>query len=199
MTWFIQTGITKYQLFGYKQQKFTSDSSEGWQLQKPELIQSFSHEGPVSRPQPAQSLSPQMLREVRELSQFSRSIVSHYLQPHGLQHTRPPCPSPTPTAWSNSCPSSQWCHPTTLSCVVPFSSRLQFCPASGSFQMSQLFISGDQSTGVSASESLLPMNILDWFPLGLTGLISLQSKWLSRVFSNTTIQKPQFFGAQLSL
>ena len=118
---------------------------------------------------------------------------------HGLQHGRPPCPSPTPGVYSNSCPLSQWCHPTISSSVVPFSSCLQSFPASGSFQMSQLFASGGQSIGVSASASVLPMNIPDWFPLGWTGGISLQSKGLSRVFSNTTVQKHEFFSAQLSL
>ena len=119
------------------------------------------------------------------------------LQPHGLQHARLPCLSPTPGASSNSCPSSQWCHPTISSSVVPFSSCLQSFPTSGSFPMSQFFVSGGQRIG--ASGSVLPMNIQDWFPLGLTGLISLQSKGFSRVFSNTTVQKHQFFGAHLSL
>ena len=122
------------------------------------------------------------------------------LWPHGLQDARFPCPSPTPEVYSNSCPLSRWCHPTTHpSSVVPFSSCLQSFPASGSFPMSQFFASGLQSIRASASASALPMNIQDWFPLGLTGLISLQSKGLSRVFSNTTVQKHQFFGAQLSL
>ena len=121
--------------------------------------------------------------------QFSRSVVSNSLWPHGLQHTRPPCPSPTPRVYSNSCPLSRWCHPTISSFVVPFSSCPQSFPASGSFQMSQFFASGGQSIGVSASASVLPMNIQDWFPLGLIGLISLKSKGLSRVFSNTTVQK----------
>ena len=115
-----------------------------------------------------------------------------------LQHARPSCPSPTPGVYSNSCPLSQWCHPTILSFVVPFSSHLQSFPASGSFPMSQFFAAGGQSTRVSTSTSVLPMNIQDWFPLGWTGWI-LQSKGLSRVFSNTTVQKHQFFGAQLSL
>ena len=131
--------------------------------------------------------------------QFSHSIVSESLQPHGLQHTRLPCPSPAPGVCSNSCPSSQWCHPTFSSSVVPFSSNLQSFPASGSFPVSQLFTSGGQNIGVSASASVLPMNIHDWFPSGWTGLIFLQSKGLSRVFSNTTVQKHQFFGTQLSL
>ena len=117
---------------------------------------------------------------------FSYSVVSNSLWPHGLQHARPPCPSPTPRVHSNSCPLSQWCHPTVSSSVVPFSSCLQSFPALGSFPMSQLFASGSQSIGVSASASVLLMNIQSWFPLGLTGLISLQSKGLSRVFSNTT-------------
>ena len=112
---------------------------------------------------------------------------------------RHPCPSPTPGACSNSCPSSWWCHPTISSSVVPFFYCLQSCPASGSFPVSQFFTSGGQSIGVSASTSVLPMNIQDWFPLGWTGWISLQSKGLSRVFSNTTAQKHQFFHAQLSL
>ena len=107
---------------------------------------------------------------------FSRSVVSDSLWPHGLQHARPPCPSPTPGVHSNSFPSRQWCHPTISSSVVPFSSCLQSFPASGSFQMSQLFTSGGQSIGISASTSVLPMNIQDWFPLGWTGWISLQSK-----------------------
>ena len=121
------------------------------------------------------------------------------LWPHGLQHARLPCPSPTPGAYSNSCPSRWWRHPTISSSVVPFSSCLQSFPTLGSFQMSQCFASGGQSTGASASASVLPMNIQDWFPLGLTVFISFQSKGLSRVFSNTTIQKHQLFSAQLSL
>ena len=115
--------------------------------------------------------------------QFSRSVVSDSLQPHGLQHVRPPCPSPTPRACSNSCPSTWWCHPTISSSVIPFSSYLQSFQASGSFPMSQFFTSGGQSSGVSASASVFLMNIQDWFSLGLTGLISLQSKGLSRVFA----------------
>ena len=125
--------------------------------------------------------------------------MSNSLRPHGLQHARLPYPSPTPRAYSNSCPLSWWCHPTISSSVVPFSSHLQSFPASGSFPMSQLFTSGGQSIGVSASTSALPMNIQDWFPLGWTGWISFLSKGLSRVFSNTTVKKQQFFGTQLSL
>ena len=130
---------------------------------------------------------------------FSHSVVSNSLWPHELQHTRPPCPSRTPGTCSNSCPLSGWWHPTISSSVIPFSSCPQSFPASGSFQMSHLFTSGGQSSGVSASASVLPMNIQDWFPLGWTGWISLQSKGLSRVFSSITVQKHQFFGTQLSL
>ena len=124
--------------------------------------------------------------------------MSNSLWPHALQHARLPCPSPTPRIYSNSCPLTQWCHPTISPSVVPFSSRHQSFPASGSFPMSQFFAWGGPSIGVSASASVLPMNIQDWFPLGLTGWIFLQSKGLSRVFSNTTVQKHQFFSAQLS-
>ena len=131
--------------------------------------------------------------------QFSSSVVSDSLRHYGLQHARLPCPSPTPGACLNLCSLSQWCYPTISSSVIPFSSHLQSSPALGSFQMSQFFSSGSQSIGVSASASVLPMNIQDWFPLGWTGWISLQSKGLSRVFSNTTVQKHQFFGTQLSL
>ena len=125
--------------------------------------------------------------------------MSYSLRPHGLQHARPPCPSPTPRVYSHSCLLSWWCHPTISCSVVPFSFHHHSSPASGSFQMSQLFTSGGQSIRVSASTSVLPMNTQDWSPLGWTGWISLQSKGLSRVFSNTTVQKNQFFGAQLSL
>ena len=130
--------------------------------------------------------------------QFSRSVVSDSLRPHELQHARPPCPSPTPGVHSNSCPSSQWCHPAISSSVIPFSSCPKSLPASGSFPMSQLFSWGGQSIGVSALASFLPKNTQDWSPLEWTGWISLQSKALSRVFSNTTVQKHQFFSAQLS-
>ena len=131
--------------------------------------------------------------------QFSRSVVSDSLWPPEPQHDRPPCPSPTPGVHPNTCPSSRWCHPTITSSVVPFASCPQCFPASGSFLISQLFISSGQSIGVSASASVLPMNTQDWSPLGWTGWISLQSKGLSRVFSNTAVQKCQFFCAQLSL
>ena len=131
--------------------------------------------------------------------QFSHSVMSDSLQPHESQHARPPCPSPTPGVYTNLCPSSRWCHPAISSSVVPFSSCPQSLPASGYFPMSQLFAWCGQSIGVSASTLVLPMNIQDWSPLGWTGWISLQSKGLSRVFSNTTVQKHQFLSAQPSL
>ena len=131
--------------------------------------------------------------------QFSRSVVSDSLWPHEPQHARPPCPSPTPGAYSNSYPLSWWYYPTTSTSVIPFSTCLQSFLASGSFQMSQLFASGGQSIGVSASTSVFPMYIQDWLPLGWTGWISLQSKGLSRVFSNTIAQKHKFFSSQLSV
>ena len=137
------------------------------------------------------------LLSLQSVSQFSRSVVSDSFLPHGLQHTRPPCPSPTPGVYTNSCPLSRWCHPTILSSVFPFSSHFQSFPAS--FQMCQFITSGSPSIGVSASASVLPMNIQDWSPLGWTGWTSLQSKGLSRVFSNTTVWKHQFCSAQLSL
>ena len=124
--------------------------------------------------------------------------MSDSLRPHESQHARPPCPSPTPRVYSNSCPSSRWCHPAISSSVIPFFSCPYSLPATGSFPMSQLFARGGQSTGVSASASVLPMNTQDWSPLGWTGWISLQSKGLSRVFFNTTVQKHQFYSAQLS-
>ena len=129
---------------------------------------------------------------------FSRSVVSNSLWPHESQHARPHCPSPTPWVHPNSCASSQWCHTAISSSVIPFSSCPQSLPASGSFPMSQLFEWGGQRIGVSASASVLPMNIQDWSALEWTGWISLQSKGLSRVFSSTTVQKHQFFSAQLS-
>ena len=144
----------------------------------------------------SQKGSPRILEWVSSV-QFSRSVVSDSLRPHGLQHAGLPCPSPTPRACSY--PSSWSCYPTISSSVVLFSSCLQSFPTLRSFPMSQFFASGGQSIGASASTSVLPMNIQDWFPLGFTGLISLQSKGLSRVFSNTTIQKHEFFSAQMSL
>ena len=138
------------------------------------------------------------LISVNSVSSVAHSCLDS-LQPHGLQHTRLPCPSPTPRACTNSCPLSWWCHPIISSSVILFSSCLQSFPASGSFPRSQFFSPGGQSIGVSASASVLPMNIQDWFPLGWTGWISLQSKGLSRAFSNTTVQNHPFFGAQLSL
>ena len=133
-----------------------------------------------------------------QFSQFSCSVVSNSLWSHGLQDARLPCPSPTPGAYSNSCPLLRWCHPTISFSGVPFSSHLQSFPASGSFPRSQFFTSGGQSIGVSASASVLPMNIEDWSPLGWNGWVSLLSKGLSRVFSNTTVQKHGFFSTQLS-
>ena len=136
--------------------------------------------------------------------QFSHSVMSNSLWPHGLQHARPPCPSPTPEACSSSCPSSWWCHPTTSSSVIPFFLCLQSFPESGSLQMSELFASDGQIIGVSASTSILPVSIQDWFPLGWSGWFSLQSKGLSRVFSNTMfnsssiLQRLSFFIVQLS-
>ena len=131
--------------------------------------------------------------------QFSCSVMSDSLRPHVPQHARPPCPSPTPRVHPNPCPLSGWCHPTISSSVVPFFSCPRSFPSSGSFQMSQLFTSGSQSIGVSASASLLPMNIQDWFPLWLNGLISLQSKGLLRIFSNSAVQKHQSFSTQFAL
>ena len=140
--------------------------------------------------------SARLLTRMCTWVQFSHSVVSDSLRPHGLQHARLPCPSPTPGACSDSCPLSRWFHPAISSSVTHLSSCPQSFPASGSFPMSQLFASGGQSIGVSAS--VLPVNTQDWFPLGWTGWISLQSKGLSRVLSNTTVQKHQFFGPQLS-
>ena len=130
--------------------------------------------------------------KLQNTDEFSCSVMSNSMRPHGLQHTRPPCPLPTPGVYSNSCPLSRWCHPIISSSVIPFSSHLQSFPASGSFQMGQFFTSGGQTIGTSVSASVCPLNIQDWFPLGWTGLISLQPKGLSRVFSNTIVQKHQF-------
>ena len=140
-----------------------------------------------------------VLHNLYDSVQFSHSVMSDSLRPREPQHARPPCPSPTPGVHPNPCPLSRWCHPTISSSVVPFSSHLQSFPASGSFLMSQLFTTGGQSIGAAASASVLPMNIQDWLPLGWTYLITLQSKGFSRVFSNTTVQKHQFFSAQPSL
>ena len=142
-------------------------------------------------------LTPQPPISSVQFSSVAQSCLT--LWPREPQHARPPCPSPTPRVYSNSCPSSRWCHPAISSSVIPFSSCPQSLPASGSFPMSQLFTSGGQSIGVSASASVFPMNTQDWSPSGWTGWISLQSKGLSRVFSNTTGQKHKFFSAQLSL
>ena len=167
-----------------------------WTVQRALILESNPKQLKYVTPE---DTDPNHLGQFQLSVQFSRSVVSRSLRACGLQHARPPCPSPTPGVYSNSCPLSQWCHPTISSAVIPFSSCLQSFPASGSFQMSQFFPSGGQSIGVSVSASVLPMNIQDWFPLGWTGWISLQSKGLSRVFSNTTVQKHQFFSAQLSL
>ena len=175
------------------------------------LRETHTGKGPLTR-RPLFTTSPVFLQEIpdifakldvhhlRQLSsvQFSHTVVSNYLWPSGLQHTRLPCPSPTPRAYPDLCPLSRWCYPTTSSSIVSFSSCPQSFPTSGSFLMSR-FTSGGQSIGASASTSVLPMNIQDWFPLGWTGSISLQPKGLSRVFCNITVQKNQFFGAQLSL
>ena len=140
-----------------------------------------------------------LLEERVELQFSSVTLLCPILRPHGLQHTSLPCPSPTPGVYSNSCPLSRWCHPTVyLILCHPFYSNLQYFPASGSFPRSWFFASGGQNIGVSASASVLPVNIQDCFHLGWTGWTSLLSKWLSRVF-NTTVQKHQFFSAQLSL
>ena len=138
------------------------------------------------------------LKKIISSIQFGHSVVSDSLWPHESQHARPPCPSPTPRVHSDSCPSSQWCHPAISSSVVPFSSCPQSLPASESFPMSQLFTWGGQSTGVSASASFSPKKSQGWSPSEWTGWISSQSKGRSRVFSNITVQKHQFFGAQLS-
>ena len=149
--------------------------------------------------------SPNFLNICRHIThlfssvQFSRSVMSNSLWPHELQQARPPCPLPTPRVHPNPSPLSRGCHPTISSCVLPFSSRLQSLPTSGSFLMSQLFASDGWSIGVSASASVIPMNIQDWFSLGWTGWISLQSKGLSRISSNTIVQKHRFFSAQLTL
>ena len=143
---------------------------------------------------------PEKTKRLHTVSvQFSCSVVSDSLWPHELQHARPLCPSPTPGVHPNPCPSSRWCHPAISSSVVPFSSRPQSLPTSGSFPMSQLFTWGGQSIEISASASVLPVNTQDWSPLGWTGWISLQSKGFARVFSNTTVQKHQFFDTQLCL
>ena len=138
------------------------------------------------------SESSTLLRTLFSSVQFSHSVVSDSLRPRESQHARPPCPSLTPGVYSNPCPSSRWCHPAISSSVGPFSSCPQSLPASGSFPMSQLFTLGGQSIGISASASVLPMNTQDWSPIGWTGWISLQSKGLSRVFSNTIVQKPYY-------
>ena len=154
----------------------------------------------IIAPPSSQSLSSSFLHSLQFSSvQFSHSVMSNSLRPHEPEHTRLPCTSPTPGVYPNSCPLIWWCHLTISSSVIPFSSCPQSFPTSGSFQVSQLSASCGQNTGVSSSTSVLPMNTQGWSPLGWAGWISLQSKGLSRVFSNTTVQKHQFFGAQLSL
>ena len=158
---------------------------------------SYSNQAGSCGPPRHKSLSVSPSLSSKRQVQFG-SVVSHSLRSHESQHARLPCPSPTPRAHSDSRPSSQWCHPAISSSVIPFSSCPQSLPASGSFPMSQLFAWGGQSIGLSASESVLPMNTQDWSPLEWTGWISFKFKGLSRVFSNTTGQKHQFFGTQLS-
>ena len=188
-----KSGTNKYELVHRQSSDPCRVKAELDSSLKPYCVASFIHvhKGELSK--------GRILSRCLSPTQFSCSVVSDSSWPHGPQHARPPCPSPTPRACWNSCPLSQWCHPTISSSVVPFSSRLKSFPASGSVHMSQLFASGGQSIGVSASKSVLPMNIQDWFPLGWTGWISVQSKGLLRVSSNTTVQKHQFFGAQFSL
>ena len=166
---------------------YSSDWGNKWTNWEPQKVPIF----PTKIINAYNSTSYYLGPTARQLStaQFSRSVVSDSLQPHEPQHARPPCPSPTPGVHPKPCPLSRWCHPTILSSAVPFSSCPQSFPASGSFQMSQLFAAGGQSIGVSASTSVLPVNTQDWSPLGWTGWICLQSKGLSRVFSNITVQK----------
>ena len=186
-----------------------------WRVQVASLIKELRARKPLSqktktKPKNAHNTDKRLIPVECNISDFTCLItdksfnsiqfssVLSTLQPHELQHTRPPCLSPTPGVYSNSCPSSRWCHPAISSSVVPFSSCPQSLPASGSFPMSQFFAWGGQSIGVSASALVVPMNTQDWSPSGWTGWISLQSKGLSRVFSNSTAQKHQFFGTQLS-
>ena len=217
MSKYVQAAVTKtIDWVAYKQQKVISHSSGGWNLRSVASMVRFSWEPSLEfqtvdlrcshyRQKRAQALLwliKALIPLTRALPwfssvQFSHSVMSDSLWLHGLQHNRPPCPSPIPRVYSNSCALSQWCHPTISSSVVPFTFHLQAFPVSGSFPMSQFFASGGQSMG--ASPSVLPRNIQDRFPLRWTGWISLQSKGLPRVFSNTTVQKHQFFGAQLSL
>ena len=173
------------------------DSGIWWWTGKPGMLQSRGHRVRDDWTTVLNWQLPWWSEKVKSES-VKYSVISDSSRPHGPKYARPPCPSPTPEVYPNSCQLSQWCHPTILSSVDPFSSSLQSFPASGSFPMSQLFTSGGQSIGVSVSTSVLPVNIQEWFPLGWTGWISLQSKGLSRVFSNTTVQKHPFFGAQLS-
>ena len=179
------TGVSNLSLL---QQIFPTQESNRCLLHVQWILYQLSYQG-------SPTIYKGLSKSVRHMIQFSSVVQScPTLWPHGLQHARPPCPSPTSGVHPNLCPLSRQCHPTIPSSVIPFSSCPQSFPASGSFQMSQLFTWGGQSIGVSASTSVLPMNTQDWSLLGLTGLVSLQSKGLSRVFSNTTVQKYQFFG-----
>ena len=166
-----------------------------WEFFRLEYWRGLPCPSPEDLPNPGTDFESLNISCIGSSVQFSCSVVSNSLWPHRLQHARLPCLSPNSRACSNSCPLSWWCHPTISSSVIPFSSCLQSFSASGSFPMSQFFASGGQSIGASVSALVLPMNIQDWFPLELTGWISLQFKGLSRVFSNTTVQKHQFFGA----
>ena len=172
----------------YECKSWTIKKAEGWRIEAFELR---CWRRLLRVPSTARRSNQSILKKISpESIQSSCLVMSDSLQSHGLQPARLPCPSPTPRACSNSCPWSQWCHPTISSSVIPFSSCSQCFPASGSFPVSQFFTSGGQSTEASASASVLPVNIQDWFPLGLTGLISVESKGLSRVFSSTTVWKP---------
>ena len=180
----------------YECESWTIKKAECWRIEAFEFQYWRRHLRVPSTPRKS---NQSILKEIStESVQSSCLVMYNSFQSHGLQPARPPCPSPTPGASSNSCPWSLWCHPTISSSVIPFS-FLQSFPAPGSLSINQFFTSGGQSIEVSASALVLPMNIQDWFPLGLTGWISLQSREPSRVFSNTTVQKHQFFGAQLSL
>ena len=181
----------------YECKSWTIKKAEGWRIEAFELR---CWRRLLRVPSTARRSNQSILKKISpESIQSSCLVMSDSLQSHGLQPARLPCPSPTPRACSDSCPLSRWCHPTISSPVIPFSSCLQCSPASGSFPVSQFFQSDVQSIGASASASVLTMNIQDWFPLGWPGWISLQSRGLSRVFSNTTVQKHQFLSAQLSL
>ena len=192
--------------------KYGCHREEGTHTHTGKIKANFIRPGPLinkEKKKKGQKLYCKIMEESQEINpfsiscfssvQFSHSVVSNSLRHHGLQHARLPCPLPSLGVYSNSCPLTWWCHPAISSSVVPFSSHPQSFPASGSFQMSQLFTSGGQSIGASASTSVLPMNTQEWSPLEWTGWITLRFKGLSRVFSNTTVPKHQFLSAQLSL